>query len=110
MLSHQLRKTLSTKLIRQTYGEFSLHEHWCPGCKDIHAIAVEQPFQSIGTQWNWNGDVNKPTFSPSINIAVKTSIQCHYAIEDGKISFFEDCHHNLRGKTVDLPNIPKEYI
>lgn len=36
---------------------------YCPGCKERHRI---QHGEGAGPRWTWNGDVNKPTFTPSI--------------------------------------------
>ncbi len=83
--------------------------HWCPGCEGMHYIAVEKPL-SNGAKWAFNGDIEKPTFSPSVNIKVPGSVaeeivpeQCHYFITDGQIRFCGDCTHGLSGQTVPLP-------
>ena len=34
---------------------------WCPGCKQYHGPKVKGD-----GPWEWNGDRDKPTFSPSI--------------------------------------------
>jgi len=34
----------------------------CPGCRLYHNL----PVQGVGTTWEFNGDVKKPTLSPSI--------------------------------------------
>lgn len=100
---------LSPKLILRSYGALRLHEHWCPGCENIHQIAVEQPFRN-GARWTFDGNAEKPTFSPSINVGPSTKLQCHYFIREGRIEFCGDCHHALAGHTVELPNIPKEWL
>lgn len=43
--------------------------HWCPACEEMHAFAVEEPFRN-GAKWTFDGNLEKPTFSPSMNIAV----------------------------------------
>lgn len=90
--------------------------HFCPGCNSGHEISVEAKNHS-GAQWTFNGDCERPTFAPSINLKinppghehyqpdVKSSV-CHYFIRDGKIQFLGDCTHDLRGQTVDLPDLP----
>lgn len=85
----------------------------CPGCDDFHQIRV-------GT-WSFNGDLERPTFSPSVlvggaqwgpadgfhkpnhTVAPGESIVCHSFVTDGRIQFLGDCTHNLAGQTVDLP-------
>jgi hypothetical protein len=110
-----LREVLSTKLLRQIYPsdhnnpDIVYHEHWCPGCDAMHLIAVETPF-SNGAQWTWDGNAELPTFSPSVNVGPGTAFQCHYFIRAGKIEFCNDCHHALAGQTIDLPNIPEDWL
>jgi len=95
------------KIVICNYQRLVLHEHWCLGCKDIHRISVEQPFTN-GAQWSFDGNFDKPTFKPSINICASYSKQqCHYFIREGNIQFCGDCHHDLAGKTVPLPDIPE---
>lgn len=94
--------------------------HWCAGCGYGHEINVDEP-NSSGAKWSFNNDPRKPTFSPSINIRwgkfcdpgyaiepgeVDHSGVCHYFIRDGRIQYLADCTHNLRGYTIDLPEIP----
>jgi Family of unknown function (DUF6527) len=100
---------LSPKLIRREYGTLILHEHWCPGCRAIHQIAVEQPFRN-GARWTWDGDVASPTFSPSVNVEPGSPYQCHYFIRAGRLEFCGDSHHALAGQVVDLPDIPAKEL
>lgn len=48
--------------------------------------------------------MERPTFSPSLGINMGLDMQCHSFVRDGKIEFLSDCHHELRGQTVDLPD------
>lgn len=93
----------------------------CPGCKDWHAT---------DNRWVFDGDVEKPTLSPSVLVRSghfisdykegdgcwckynaehpndKASFHCylcHSFVRQGKIEFLEDCSHALAGQTVDLP-------
>jgi len=73
----------------------------CPGCRIEHEISSKI--------WEWNGDLDRPTFSPSI-LAEGYSrrgeiIHCHHYVKEGKIEFLNDCHHDLRGQTLDLEDI-----
>jgi hypothetical protein len=103
------RTLLSPKLIRQQYGDVAFHEHWCPGCKTTHQIAVEQPFRN-GARWTWDGNVDLPTFNPSIHCEPNMpERRCHYFLHQGKLKFLPDCHHELAGEVVDLPDIPERW-
>lgn len=89
--------------------------HWCPGCKSGHEINVDRP-NSSGAKWSFDGNMERPTFTPSVNIRWgKFAGQCdydeggicHYFITAGRISFCSDSTHSLSGQTVDLPDIPE---
>ena len=67
---------------------------YCPGCKHEHYI---------DKSWDFNGDYNNPTISPSI-LAYRI-IRCHSFIRNGKIEFLSDCEHELAGQIVELLEI-----
>lgn len=96
MLSPKLRELSSAN---DEEGQIIAHQ--CPGCDSRHYINVTEP-NHCGAKWSFNGDVDKPTFMPSINI---NHGQCHYFITDGKIIYTDDCRHALKGMTVDLPDL-----
>jgi hypothetical protein len=55
-------------------------------------------------QWIFNGDVDKPTFTPSLLVFGSVpEKRCHSFITDGKILFLDDCFHELKGQTVEIP-------
>lgn len=101
-----------SNVLRNFAGGFS---HWCPGCKETHAIHIDKP-NHCGARWSFDGNVDRPTFAPSINISspehtfaggVKIEAQrCHYFLRAGQIEFLSDCTHPLRGQTVPLPPLP----
>ena len=68
---------------------------FCPACGNAHGPVVPR--------WSFNGDLEKPTFSPSILAKVDDRV-CHSYVTDGKIQYLDDCSHNLRGQTIDLPD------
>lgn len=97
------------------YGTDELYgyEFMCPGCNDYHMPVVNNK-QPGGPQWTFNGDLNSPTFSPSLLMQreeyqgeEQSNIKhvCHSFITDGKIQFLNDCTHELAGQTVDLPEV-----
>lgn len=73
----------------------------CPGCDCDHAIPVEKPNPANGAMWSFNGDLDRPTFSPSLHLVGF----CHSFVTDGRIQFLSDCTHALAGQTVDLPEV-----
>jgi hypothetical protein len=85
----------------------------CPGCDDFHQIQVGT---GSGPRWGWNGNADKPTFTPSIKVTYpanpdadeefkewRTERICHSFVTDGRIQFLGDCTHHLAGETVDIP-------
>jgi hypothetical protein len=101
--------------------------YYCQGCDSAHRIEVGNG------RWTWNGDAEKPTFSPSVKVTGtkmtakgKADYQswlasghpkrtepfesspsiCHTFITDGKVQFLSDCTHELAGQTLDLPDLP----
>lgn len=78
--------------------------HWCDGCGCRHYIDTKDP-NGAGDVWQWNGDAEKPTFTPSINIVGR----CHYFIRDGLVEFMMDSNHHLAGNTVPLPDFPVNF-
>ena len=79
--------------------------HWCPGCKHKHYIPMNKGI------WKFNDNFDSPTLTPSvIHTKLKTGDRfptdiCHYFIRDGHIQFLNDCQHDLKGQTVELPEI-----
>lgn len=47
---------------------------WCPGCDSLHPFTIESEDNGRGPDfrlnrgitWDWNGDLEKPTFAPSL--------------------------------------------
>lgn len=97
---------------RSVDGQTMVH-FWCPGCDGAHQI--------VDGTWTWNGDLERPTFSPSVLVkgfgfarepevdgppAAPGPTVCHSFVNAGRIQFLADCTHELAGQTVDLPEWP----
>lgn len=93
----------------------------CP-CGDTHAIN--------SAKWSWNGDVERPTFSPSVLVTSGHYVprapgepescwcayakenpeeklpfgcyRCHSYVENGMVRFLADCTHALANQTVPI--------
>jgi len=91
---------------------------WCPGCDGAHAVQVGE---GPGPRWGFNGDHERPTFTPSVLVRGTRRITdaerdlilsgekiepertvCHSFVTDGQIQFLNDCTHALAGQTVPL--------
>ena len=77
-----------------------LYIFWCPACQEQHTFDVRDG------QWEFNGDWDKPTFQPSLNLLPHGG-RCHLFVKDGIIEFLGDCHHHLRGKDVPMVDHPE---
>lgn len=78
----------------------------CPGCEHTHVFWVNGQ-----VTWSFDGNEECPTFSPSLLNTAPDHVdpkqrRCHLFVTAGKISYCEDCTHDLAGKTVDLPEWP----
>lgn len=81
-------------------GDTDRYMFFCPGCKTRH---------TFNDTWIFNQNYEKPTISPSILVTTnsdpKLNKRCHSFIKDGTIQFLSDCHHELKGQTVDLEDL-----
>ena len=77
---------------------------WCPGCRMLHSYVTQRRSpKDIGPVWQWNGSEDKPTFTPSLLCwGSRPEQRCHIFVTNGKIQFLSDCHHDLKGQTVDM--------
>ena len=79
----------------------------CPGCElegsGVHILPVNNDVKA--PSWDWNGDVEKPTLSPSI-LTKHDNFVCHSFLTDGVFHFLSDSTHALAGKSVPIPDLP----
>lgn len=79
---------------------------YCPGCKFSHSFHTEKKNED-GAIWEFNGNVDNPTFSPSLLARYpwgkeQKQMVCHSFVRNGKIEFLGDCTHKLAGQTVEM--------
>lgn len=94
-------------LVRATDGVLMF---FCPGCHEIHGVWTEKPNELTGARWNWNGDMVKPSFTPSILVHGSDGAlpRCHSYVTNGTINYCPDSGHALAGQNVILPVNPLE--
>lgn len=107
---------LSKKLIQSTVGRYL---HWCPGCKSRHIINTDKP-NDVGAIWVFDGDVENPTFTPSVHIHapgyksgdsyMPRRTVCHYILSAGILNFCSDSGHTLAGEVIPLPDLPQSIL
>ncbi len=102
----------------------------CPACKKMHGISITAPGDY---NWTFNGNVEAPTFSPSIKVSGRSFTKaskieydkwveggcvhprphfesaeycCHSFVVDGKVNYCNDCTHEMNGvQGVPLPKL-----
>lgn len=75
---------------------------WCPGCEQYHMFFTDKA-KNYKIHWDFNGNYDKPTFSPSLlNTKPNSDYRCHLFLRDGMIQYLSDCNHRLAGQTVEL--------
>lgn len=98
---------------------------WCPGCDELHAPSLPGPAgYRPDTCWEWDGNLELPTISPSILITgvqwaegeafhkpghlvpAGGQIRCHSFVRGGRWEFLTDSTHHLAGQTVDMVPLP----
>ncbi len=71
---------------------------YCQACKTHHLFT--------DGRWDFNGDVNQPTFSPSMLVhGDDPARRCHSIVRDGRIEYLADCGHAMAGQTAELTEI-----
>lgn len=79
---------------------------YCPACDVGH--------QFFKGHWSFDGDMEKPTFNPSLKNSWTEGEQhipmvCHLFLRNGIIEFCGDCTHAMAGQKMPLPEIPEHY-
>jgi len=111
------------KISTQEVGSFWEFVFHCPGCGNSHGFktsswpmpeGLNEHMQGRfrGNNWTWNGDFEKPTVAPSLNVQREIGknekgeplyeTKCHSFVEDGNIRFLGDCKHELVNQTIPL--------
>lgn len=116
------------KIVTDDEGRFYGVRFNCPGCgldrggsdytegrgvtlpTDWTPPGYERSPHMSSACWSFNGDMDKPTFNPSVlNTSnwgpERRELRCHSYVTAGRIQFLPDCTHPLAGQTVDLPEI-----
>lgn len=90
-------------LLRLINGEPAFY---CPGCMTAHRLPVQKADSPEVGVWDFNWDLEKPSFSPSLNIPGR----CHLFVRDGILNYCTDSKHELAGMAVNMvpfPEIPQ---
>ena len=101
---------------------------WCPGCRDVHFVnGAPHP-----DGWTWNGDLERPTISPSILVRYRhweppvtaenleqwkrepweqhqVDRVCHSFVRDGVWEYLADSTHEYAGLNIPMANVTPEW-
>lgn len=112
---------MKVKLHEVEDTRYESYEFHCPGCGHSHVYYTKNP--EGRPVWSFNGDVNNPTFTPSLlNRWGKHadpewqeptepapshgwSGTCHLYVTNGQIQYLGDCSHHLAGTTIEMEDI-----
>lgn len=101
---------VSTVLL-ETFGNPTIY---CPGCDCTHIIPAVKPLGSVPKHWTWDMNKENPSFQPSMKISTTVKgqerVSCHFILTNGILHFCSDSAHDLAGKNVPLPAIPKVFL
>lgn len=84
-------------------------EFICPGCAEmfdsdgLHLLPVNS---DVVESWEWDGDLDSPTISPSILTRTSDHGICHSFVRGGVFEYLEDCSHSLASQRVPMPDLP----
>lgn len=86
------------------------YSFWCLACQRLHSFVCERPENQQRPSWSFNGDFDKPTFTPSLLQYIThpdgtKETLCHLFVREGKIEYCSD-NPTLAGQTLMLPDIP----
>ena len=75
---------------------------WCPGCDDAHRI---------NDGWQFDGNIEAPTFSPSILVNYGNNPDghktCHSFLRAGVWEFLGDSTHAFAGQNIPMVDLPE---
>lgn len=120
-LSHDADDAARARVVESELGE--AYWSWCLPCKTHHKFQTKLAAGRTGPVWQFNGDMVKPTFTPSLRYFISQTNEtdergnrtgrvlperttCHLFLRDGKLEYCSDCPHALAGQTVDLVGLP----
>lgn len=83
------------------HKDLKAYAFFCPGCDGLHVFYV-----SGTVVWIFDGNLEKPSFSPSLLNTGRVGRRCHLQLTTGTIYYYPDSDHALRGTSVELPDYP----
>lgn len=85
----------------------------CPGCvmkrdksTGLHMLPVSGDVPENQPRWDFDGNMEQPTLSPSILTKTSTNFICHSFLQAGVFQFLPDSTHAFSGQQVPIPPLP----
>lgn len=80
---------------------------WCPACEMVHPYRT----RGAGPMWAFNGDLEKPSFEPSLLVhdCTPSGGNCHLYVTGGEIRYCADSAHALAGQNVPMVPINENW-
>lgn len=94
--------------------EYDLLCFVCPGCVQmdgtagIHMLPVNT--DAISPSWDWDGNLDRPSVSPSIRSGKPPGKVCHKFLYEGIFQYLADSTHDLKGKHIQAVDLPGWFI
>lgn len=87
----------------------------CPGCASVSERSTGLHLLPVNTTnkkpaWEWDGNLEAPTLSPSILTGKGSSSICHSFLKNGVFNFLTDSTHALSGKEIPIPDLPDWFV
>lgn len=73
------------------------------------------PVNNAEPVWAASGTIALPTIRPSIDRIRRDAdgrvrYRNHFTVDDGRVTYLDDCTHEMRGRVVDLPAISEAWV
>lgn len=84
----------------------------CPGCLEMYPGSIGLHMLPVNSSekkpsWEWDGNLEQPTLSPSILTKHRETEICHSYLRNGVFEFLSDCSHPLANQSVPAPDLPE---
>lgn len=103
-------------------GSGTAYLFYCPSCRSHHSFVCRRERGKHTANWQFNGDMERPTFTPSLRIIssrprpgvpvdnvggsdMEEYTMCHLFVTDGVIHYCGDTPTAFAGKQVPLEDL-----
>lgn len=103
------------KVVDCKWGEYEYKAlaFLCPGCNnDMHLLPISGTGKVPNGRpsWDFDGNIESPTLSPSILTQVGSQFICHSFMRNGYFEYLSDCTHQYAGQTIPMIPLPQRWL